>query len=56
MPDITMCRGDDCPLKEQCYRYKAKPDEYLQSYFVTPPYIDNTCDRFWKMKEVKEDK
>jgi len=38
MPDITLCEGTDCPLKETCYRYKATPSEYRQSYFQEPPY------------------
>ncbi len=32
MPDITMCNTRDCPKKECCYRYKAKPDEVWQSW------------------------
>lgn len=31
MPDITMCLTRTCLKKEECYRYKAKPDRY-QSY------------------------
>lgn len=46
MPDITMCYGGDCPYKERCYRYTAKPDEY-QSYFVKPPFKDDKCDLYW---------
>lgn len=38
MPDITMCKGGDCPLKEYCERHTATPCEYRQSYFVDPPY------------------
>ena len=53
MPDITMCKGDQCPLKETCYRYKAKPSMY-QSYFVDIPLKeDGTCEYFmeiWKPK------
>lgn len=37
MPDITMCKGDYCPIKENCYRFMAKPDAY-QSYFQDLPY------------------
>lgn len=48
MPDIAMCKGDDCPLKEKCYRYLAKPDHY-QSYFMIPPYKDGKCDHFWEV-------
>lgn len=46
MPDISMCNGGDCPLKEMCYRYTAKPSEYAQSYFETPPINDGKCDHF----------
>ena len=51
MPDITMCMGGDCPLKETCYRYKAKPSEY-QYYFLEPPFKDENCDHYWDMKEI----
>lgn len=48
--DITMCKGDNCPLKDQCFRYTAKPSEY-QSYFVNTPYkIKNNefkCNYLW---------
>ena len=33
MPDLTMCKGKDCEIKNSCYRIKAIPDNYLQSYF-----------------------
>ena len=50
MPDITMCEGTNCPVKERCYRFTAKPNEY-QSYFMDVPgkIKDNkfTCDHFW---------
>ncbi len=49
MPDISMCVGNDCPLKETCYRYKAKPCEY-QTYFMNPPYEDGKCEYYWKME------
>ena len=25
MPDISMCRGVGCPIKEKCWRYTAPP-------------------------------
>jgi len=54
VPDISMCQGDECPLKEKCYRYLAKPNEY-QSYFVTPPYKDDgSCDHLWDLSKSKE--
>lgn len=31
MADITMCTCNGCPVKDECYRTRAKPDPY-QSY------------------------
>jgi hypothetical protein len=54
MPDITMCSGTNCPLKETCYRYTATPSEFMQSYFVNPPIKeDETCDYYWKIESPK---
>jgi hypothetical protein len=47
MPDITMCPGTNCPQREKCYRFTAKPDEYWQSYFIDPPIKDGKCDLYW---------
>ena len=49
MPDITMCEGTGCHVKEMCYRHTAKPSKYAQSYFVTPPVKDGDCGYFMKM-------
>ena len=32
MADITLCTNTDCPLREGCYRFTAKPDPLWQSY------------------------
>ena len=48
MADITKCDGNDCPLKEDCFRFKVKPDEY-QSYFVGIPFKDGKCEYFMKL-------
>jgi len=63
MPDITMCAGEGkdftCPLKESCYRYKAKPFTQWQSYFVDLPYDKGTksCDCYWRLenKDILKD-
>lgn len=47
MTDISMCLGGDCTLKNDCYRYRAIPNEYRQSMFRKPPYKDGGCDKFW---------
>jgi len=46
MPDITMCMGTNCPHKETCHRYTAKPSEY-QSYFTDAPIKDGKCEMYW---------
>jgi len=50
MADITMCTGENCPLKEKCYRYRARPSEKWQSYFVEVPYNHDKekCDEYWE--------
>jgi hypothetical protein len=46
MSDITKCHGIGCPIKEKCYRFTAKADEY-QAYFLESPIKDGKCDMFW---------
>jgi hypothetical protein len=51
MPDITMCDGQGCELKSTCYRYKAEPSIYGQTYFTEAPIEDEQCDYYWEVKE-----
>ena len=46
MPDISMCKGKDCPLKETCYRYTAESSDY-QSYFTEVPFENDKCEFYW---------
>lgn len=48
MADITMCVGNGCPKKDDCYRYTAVKNEYRQAYFVSLPYDFDTdkCELF----------
>ncbi len=57
MPDITLCRGDGCPIRDKCRRYTSKPWPIAQSYFMQTPYDHDTesCDAYWPI-EAKEDK
>lgn len=48
MPDICMCHGNDCPLRDKCYRYKATADEIGQVFFATPPFKEDKCEHFWE--------
>jgi hypothetical protein len=58
MPDITMCPGGNCPMRETCYRYKAKPNDPWQSYFTETPFkmiegkID--CDHYMELYNKKK--
>ena len=51
MADITMCFGKGCELKETCYRYKAKPNEYGQSFSNFVPTDDSVCEYYWETKK-----
>ena len=56
MPDISMCIGEVCAKKEECYRFKATPSTFHQSYFMTPPMNeDGSCDEFREIWENKPD-
>lgn len=59
MPDIAMCHGDGCNVKETCYRHIVEPS-LRQSYFVNPPYKEENgkqiCEHYWKARYVKERK
>ena len=52
MPDITMCSGNNCPIKHDCYRFVATPDKYMQAIFTTVPYDkkEQTCTHYWNIK------
>ena len=57
MPDITKCSSEYCPLKENCFRYTCKPDEFWQSYsnFEGALNEDQTkCDYFIDNKEAEK--
>ncbi len=46
MPDITMCEGEGCKIKQSCFRFTAKREHY-QSYFVDSPLEpDGSCKHF----------
>lgn len=51
MPDITMCKGDNCSIKDTCYRHTAKADR-LQSWFVEAPIKDGSCEYYWEDKNA----
>ena len=51
MADITMCRPtNDCPVKETCYRYTAKPNPYWQSLITGEAVDEYGCEMYWEVK------
>jgi len=42
MPDFSMCRGGDCPLRDTCLRHCAVPHPHWQSYFLNVLYDKET--------------
>jgi hypothetical protein len=54
MPDITMCQGNNCELSSICYRYKAEPSKFRQSWFMDLPNEGLECEYFWEYKPDEE--
>ena len=55
MPDISMCKGINCPLAFNCYRYTAKANPYWQAYFTETPWSeeDKKCDYYLPDEKIK---
>ena len=53
LPDISMCENKLCPLKDNCYRYTAKPSDY-QLYAGFAPDDKGKCDYFWDNEPKKQ--
>jgi len=52
MPDISMCENKDCPSKEKCYRFMAKPSPVWQTYAeFKVEKGKKKCDNFMKIWE-----
>jgi hypothetical protein len=62
MPDISMCLDHECPLRMECYRYRAHPTPMAQAYDDFK--YDGGCDAHWPIEgrrvrtedEMKEQK
>lgn len=52
-----MCPGNHCPLKDTCFRFKAKPNEYYQAYFLHHPIgKKGKCEYYWPISPVDSPK
>lgn len=59
MTDITMCKGEDCPMKASCYRFLAEEDQENQTFFSKPPFIieedEAKCKFHWHILEERDE-
>lgn len=53
MPDITMCKGEDCEARVTCYRFTATPSKY-QSYFMENPGENGGCEYYINQNRLNE--
>lgn len=51
MPDIAMCRNEDCALSCNCWRFNAPPHPTRQSYGDFKP-IELECGDYIAMDEL----
>jgi len=60
MPDISMCLNDKCPLKDNCYRFKAKPNDYQTyssfKYEWNSESNDWECSHYWPVESYLNSK
>ena len=50
--DVTLCKGDGCPLAENCLRYYAyiNRKDGLISVFTKSPITEDGCKYFMNLK------
>ena len=54
---MSMCKGNKCPLRETCYRYKAVANVPIQSYIDSPYNVrEDKCDFYWPTKILQDGK
>lgn len=54
---MSMCKGNECPLKETCYRHKAVSNGAMQSYIDSPYNAEEKkCDFYWPTKTLTHGK
>lgn len=54
--DYTSCSGEDCPIKNSCYRFTG-PKGYYQSTIAPPMEIIDGwfyCEHFWDNKQTSK--
>lgn len=51
-----MCNGVSCSVKLDCFRHIAKPTPLRQTYFITSPGKDGSCEYFLPVTEDEKQK
>jgi Protein of unknown function (DUF2934) len=53
--DITMCSGQGCPQRFECFRHRAVPVGFRQDWFEGTPRNPTTgeCDAFWSLDRLR---
>jgi hypothetical protein len=46
MPDISLCQNKECPSKDDCYRFTAKPSEFSQIWATFDFGVGVCCDSY----------
>ena len=56
MPDMSICTGEECPLRNTCYRYRANASTLMQYYFTEVPYNveEDKCDFYYPLRQKQE--
>ncbi len=45
-PDISMCQNQTCSKRMTCYRFRAIPNEFRQSYGMFKPNKEGECEYY----------
>jgi len=51
MPDISMCKNEECKNKNVCFRYMAEPNEYRQAYMEYKHDKNGDCGDYLSISE-----
>jgi len=55
LPDISMCGNRDCTQRNNCYRYRAKPNPYRQTWAGFEQNEDGSCDMFASIEGYEQE-
>ena len=53
MNDITKCDGVNCPQRDTCYRFLAKPDRFQSYSEFYKIRTDEKCEYYWEDRNGK---